>query len=296
MFKKNWAWQRGSASRQRVMPLRLLWGGAVQGGDLGHWGPDGSTMGMVRTEAPRAEKWVWEGRPMGLEQALGRDLGFTLQRTWGSGVERNGDCCCSATQSHLTLCNPMDCSMPGFPVLHHLPEFAQTHVHRIGDAIQPSHPLSSPSPPAFNLSQHQGLFQWVGSSHQSLGASVSESSLYKESFLFRAKTVTISTSNILLTSHQLILLPSTPFHPSLVALGNSSLTVRSHSKFPSSEKLPPAGRGDCSSLSSEELCPLCWTLLPLLKVTRREWAWRQTQPGPTPTAVWRGIFISSVVI
>ena len=57
----------------------------------------------------------------------------------------------------------MDCSTPGFPVHHQLPEFAQTHVHWVGDAIQPSHPLSSPSPPAFNLSQHQGLFQWVGS-------------------------------------------------------------------------------------------------------------------------------------
>ena len=55
----------------------------------------------------------------------------------------------------------MDCSTPGLPVLHHLPEFAQTHVHWVGDAIQPSHPLSSPSPPAFSLSQHQGLFQWV---------------------------------------------------------------------------------------------------------------------------------------
>ena len=60
----------------------------------------------------------------------------------------------------------MDCSMPGFPVLHHLPELAQTHVHWAGDAIQPSHFLSSPSPPAFNLSQHQGVFKWVSSSHQ----------------------------------------------------------------------------------------------------------------------------------
>ena len=58
----------------------------------------------------------------------------------------------------LTLCYPMDCSTPGFPV-HQLPRLTQTHVHRVGDAIQPSHPLSSPSPPAFNLSQHQGLFQ-----------------------------------------------------------------------------------------------------------------------------------------
>ena len=65
----------------------------------------------------------------------------------------------SVAQSCPTLCDPMDCSMPGLPVHHQLPEFTQTHVHRIGGAIQPSHPLLSPSPPAFNLSQDQGLFQ-----------------------------------------------------------------------------------------------------------------------------------------
>ena len=70
----------------------------------------------------------------------------------------------SVTQSCLTLCNPMDCSTPGFPILHQLPELAQTHVHRVSDAIQPSHPLSFPSP-AFTLSQHQCLFQWVSSLH-----------------------------------------------------------------------------------------------------------------------------------
>ena len=64
----------------------------------------------------------------------------------------------SVTQSRPTLCNPMDCSMPGFPVHYQLPEFTQTHVHQVGDAIPPSHPLSSPSP-AFNLSQSQGFFQ-----------------------------------------------------------------------------------------------------------------------------------------
>ena len=63
------------------------------------------------------------------------------------------------------LCSPMSCTTPGFPVHHQLPELVQTHVHWVGDAIQPSHPLSSPSP-AFNLSQHRGLFQWVSSSHQ----------------------------------------------------------------------------------------------------------------------------------
>ena len=72
----------------------------------------------------------------------------------------------SVTQSCLTLCNPMNCSMPGLPVHHKLPEFTQTHLHRVGDAIQPSHPLSSPSPPAPNPSQPQGLFQWVNSSHE----------------------------------------------------------------------------------------------------------------------------------
>ena len=65
----------------------------------------------------------------------------------------------SVAQSCLTVCNPMNRSMPGLPVHHQLPEFTQTHVHCVGDAIQPSHPLSSLSPPALNLSQHQGLFK-----------------------------------------------------------------------------------------------------------------------------------------
>ena len=66
----------------------------------------------------------------------------------------------------LTLCDPMDCSTPGFPVLHYPPEFAHIHVLWVDDAIQPSHPLSSPSPPSLNLSQHQGLSKWVSSLHQ----------------------------------------------------------------------------------------------------------------------------------
>ena len=72
----------------------------------------------------------------------------------------------SVAQLCLTLCDPMNHSTPGLPVHHQLPEFTQTHVHRVGDAIQPSHPLSSPSPPAPNPSQHQSLFQWVNSSHE----------------------------------------------------------------------------------------------------------------------------------
>ena len=86
----------------------------------------------------------------------------------------------SVAQSCPTLCNPMDCSASGLPVHHQLPEFTQSHVHWVGDAIQPSHPLSSPSPPALNLSQHQGLFQMsqlFSSGGRSIGVSASTSVL-----------------------------------------------------------------------------------------------------------------------
>ena len=89
-------------------------------------------------------------------------------------------CCCSVAKLYLTLWDPTNCSTPGFPVLHHLLEFAQTYVHWVGDAIQPSHPLPPPSPPGFNLSQHQGLFQGVSFSRQVakvLGVSASASVL-----------------------------------------------------------------------------------------------------------------------
>ena len=74
----------------------------------------------------------------------------------------------SVTQLCPTLCDPMNCSTPGLPVHHQLPEFTQTHVHLVGDAIQPSHPPLSPSPPAPNPSQRQRLFQWVNSSHEAV--------------------------------------------------------------------------------------------------------------------------------
>ena len=82
--------------------------------------------------------------------------------------------------SHVRLCNAMDCSTPGFPVLHHLPDPTQTHVHWVGEAIQLSHPLSSPFLPTFNLSQHQGLFWGVSSLHQV--AKVLELQLQHQSF------------------------------------------------------------------------------------------------------------------
>ena len=90
------------------------------------------------------------------------------------------------SQSCLTLCDAMDCSMPGPPVHLQLMEFTQTHVHWVGDAIQPSHPLSSASPPSFNLSQHQGLFKWVSSSHQV--AKVLEFQLQHQSFQWTFRT------------------------------------------------------------------------------------------------------------
>ena len=86
----------------------------------------------------------------------------------------------SAAQSCLTLCDPMNCSTTGLPVYHQLPESTQTHVHWVSDAIQPSHPLSSPFPPALNLSQHRGLFKWVSSLHQV--AKILEFQLQHQSF------------------------------------------------------------------------------------------------------------------
>ena len=91
------------------------------------------------------------------------------------------DLCCSVAKLCLTLCDPMDCSLPGFRVLHCLLEFAQTHVYWVSDAIQPSYPLLSPSPPAFNLSQHQSgsfpMSQFFTSDGQSIGVSASASVL-----------------------------------------------------------------------------------------------------------------------
>ena len=112
-------------------------------------------------------------------------LGLLYNFNWGASRQNESVQSSSVAQSCPTLCNPMDCSTPGLPVHHQLPEFTQTHVHQVGDAIQPSHPLSSPSPPAFNLSQHQGLFQWVSSSHQ---AKVLELQLQHQSFQCTPRT------------------------------------------------------------------------------------------------------------
>ena len=109
----------------------------------------------------------------------------SLAQRLGSYLPLEG-CCCSVTQSGPPLFYPMGCSTPGLPVLHHLPELAQTHVHWVSDAIQPSHPLSSPFPPTFNLSQHQAFSQWVSSSHQV--AEVLESQPHHQSFQWIGET------------------------------------------------------------------------------------------------------------
>ena len=124
----------------------------------------------------------------------------------------------SVTQSCPSLCNPMDCNMPGFPVHHQLPELVHTHVHRVSDAIQPSHSLSSPSLPTFSLSQHQGLFpvsQFFASGGQSIGvsasASVSPSNEYSGLISFRMDwfklfaiqgTLSVVFSNTTVQKHQ----------------------------------------------------------------------------------------------
>ena len=96
----------------------------------------------------------------------------------------------SVAQLCMILCDPMDCSMPGLPVHHQLPEFTQIHFHWVGDAIQPSHPLWPPSPAAFTLPQHEGLFKWVSSSHQvtkycSFSFNISPSSEHSGQIAFR---------------------------------------------------------------------------------------------------------------
>ena len=109
----------------------------------------------------RSSCGIWESSSLDQESNLG-------PQCWEHGVlaTRLPAQFSSVTQSCLTLCDPMNRSTPGLPVHHQLPEFTQTHGHRVGVAIQPSHPLSSPSPPAPNPSQHQSLFQWVNSLHE----------------------------------------------------------------------------------------------------------------------------------
>ena len=118
------------------------------------------------------------------DQALSLWSGSTDSKTLD--YQRTNPQFSSVTQSCSTLCDPMNRSTPGLPVHHQLLEFTQTHVHRVGNDIQPSHPLLSPSPPAPNPSQHQGLFQWVNPSHEV--AKVLEFQLQHQSFQWTPRT------------------------------------------------------------------------------------------------------------
>ena len=132
----------------------------------------------------------------------------------------------SVTKLCLILCDPMDCSMPGLPVHHQLSEFTQTHVHWVSDAIQPSQPLSSPSPPTFNLSQHQCLFKRVSSSHQvakelDFSFSISPSNEYSRLISFRRDWLDLLAVQRWGMAHLLIALSSLSVCLSVQMSGNS---------------------------------------------------------------------------
>ena len=109
----------------------------------------------------KREAWKWKENEKGASLMKQMKNLLKIRDGWYSETDSSVQ-----SLSCVWLCDTMDCSMPGFPIHHQLPELTQTHVHGVGDAIQPSHALLSPSPPTFNLSQHQGLFKWVSSSHQ----------------------------------------------------------------------------------------------------------------------------------
>ena len=136
----------------------------------------------------------------------------------------------SIAQSCPTFCNPMNHSMPGLPVHHQLSEFTQTHVHWVGDAIQPSHPLSSPSPPALSLSQHQGLFKWVSSSHQV--AKVLAFQCQRKSFQWTPGLISFRMDWLDLLSVQGTL-------KSLLQHHSSKTSILQHSAFLNSPKISP---------------------------------------------------------
>ena len=142
---------------------------------------------FLRFHHPTEIRHPFQSRHLPLSSpALRRNLQQIFPRKQMLLLPMCGCCGGSVTKSCLIVCEPMDCSEPGFPVFHYLLEFAQIHVHSVSDAIQPFHPLSSCSPLALNLSQHQGLFQWVGSLHQV--ARVLELQLLHQSFQWIFRT------------------------------------------------------------------------------------------------------------
>ena len=156
------------------------WEGLRVGGEVDNRGWDGWVASPTRWTWVwvSSGSWWWTGRP-GVLQSMGlqrvrHDWATELNWIISKLIERHMKRCStlliiqfsSVAQSYLTIYNPMNCSTPGLPVPHQHSELTQTHVHRVSDAIKPSHPLSYPSSPAFNFPQHQGLSQWVNISHQ----------------------------------------------------------------------------------------------------------------------------------
>ena len=149
------SWQIDGETMETVIDFIFLGSKIIADGDCSHEIKRRLLLGRIAMSSLHN---IFKSRdiPLPTKGLYGQSYGFSSSHQSVSSV----------TQSCLSLCNPMNCSMPGFPGHHQLPELTQTHTHRVSDAIQPSHPLSSPSPPAFNLSQNQGLFQWVSYLHQ----------------------------------------------------------------------------------------------------------------------------------
>ena len=143
-------WDSWHRSRS-VSPISCLWGIVFSFYDF-EWVPKCQSKQLL----------IREGRGCRDKAGASRNNSAALGQGPGSTSVQFS----SVAQSCPTLCDPMNQSTPGLPVHHHLLEFTQTHVHRVRDAIQPSHPPPSPSPPAPSLSQHQSLFKWVNSSHE----------------------------------------------------------------------------------------------------------------------------------
>ena len=212
-YWKDWCWSWNSntlaTSCEELTHLKRpwCWERLKAGGDGDDKGWDGWMASLTQWTWVWVDSgsWWWTGRPgvlwfMGSKR-VGHDWVTELKKShywvlviflWENNKGRKNTNesssvqYSSVAQSCLTLCDPMDCSMPGSPVFHQLLELAQTHVRWVSDAIPPSHLLSSPSPPAFSLSQHQGLFHWVSSSRQV--AKVLELQLQHQSFQWIFRT------------------------------------------------------------------------------------------------------------
>ena len=162
----DWATERTSHTHTQTHTHTVL---RVQPSTLWFHVPPCTSRSFLKLEWPRSLRWLCV--PSRFISPWFRACYNNRNCLWNRKMPsfsyfRVGPQFSSVAQSSPTLWAPMDCSMPGLPVHHQLLGLTHTHVHWIGDAIQPSHPLSPPSPPAFSLSQHQGLFQWVSSLHQ----------------------------------------------------------------------------------------------------------------------------------